>query len=388
MSDANLVSSPENDHAAQASSIMLAMPARTQVFGPAYLDRVVRVDRPLVDPERSAPLDQSVDGSWKFGKGHGLTIVDPEGSSIAVSPPADWPGPSGEVTLSRRLGDEPPGWSRTVSPLSWHDDLGGMGAGYASAFGGELVSALGPAADPMSAAITDLLTQAGILHRPIRVDHPADWTLLLTSGPFGDKLPIGFRGCHASLASLGATPEPVDLRVVASHPNRLAAEALRAPGARVRFFAPASRNMTDRDLPVTRFADAIDILCCNRREWETLEGREEVAWQVSILAVTDGANGSVVRYMTPEGEAGRLVVSAFPRANPPKDTNRAGEAYASTLVTSLLEGGWTPGASDPALDQSAGLRASAAAALVLDRVEFGFPSRGEIEAALQRGSIA
>jgi ribokinase len=146
--------------------------------------------------------------------------------------------------------------------------------------------------------------------------------------------------------------------------------------------------MTDRDLPVTKFADAIDILCCNRREWESLEGREEVAWQVSILAVTDGANGSVVRYMTPEGEPGRVVIPAFPRARPPQDTNRAGEAYASTLVSTLLEGGWTPGASEPALVGAAALRASVAAALVLDRRAFGFPNPAEVDAALQRGSIS
>jgi hypothetical protein len=34
------------------------------------------------------------------------------------------------------------------------------------------------------------------------------------------------------------------------------------------------------------------------------------------------------------------------------------------------------------------LRASAAAALVLDRVEFGFPEEGEIEAALRDGKVA
>ena len=38
------------------------MSRRIQVFGPAYLDRVVRVDRPLHDPDKAHPLDQSVDG--------------------------------------------------------------------------------------------------------------------------------------------------------------------------------------------------------------------------------------------------------------------------------------------------------------------------------------
>ena len=56
-----------------------------------------------------------------------------------------------------------------------------------------------------------------------------------------------------------------------------------------------------------RFAESVDVLCCNRREWESLDDREEVAWRVSILAVTDGPHGSVVRFTTPEGRgrAGR-----------------------------------------------------------------------------------
>ena len=42
---------------------MTASPPTTLVFGPAYLDRVIRVDRPLVDPELGdRPLDESIDG--------------------------------------------------------------------------------------------------------------------------------------------------------------------------------------------------------------------------------------------------------------------------------------------------------------------------------------
>ena len=40
---------------------------RVSVFGPAYLDRVLRVDQPLLDPALGPPLDQSVEGAWKFG---------------------------------------------------------------------------------------------------------------------------------------------------------------------------------------------------------------------------------------------------------------------------------------------------------------------------------
>ncbi len=355
-----------------------------RVFGPAYLDRVVHVDRPLSAPG-SPPLDQSKDGAWTFGPG--LRIRDPGGASLTVELSPGWAGPTGVAELSGPLGT----CSGSVLGMSWHDDLGGMGAGYAAAFGGDLVCALGPEADPTSRAVVALLEESGVRHRPIRVAEPADWTLLVTSGPFGDKLPVGFRGCHAAVDSLeGPVREAggCDLRVVASLPNRLAAEALREPGADVRFFAPASRNMTDREVPVAGFVEWVDVLCCNRGEWEALEDREQVAWQVAILAVTDGPNGCLVRFTTPEGEAGRVEVPAFPRAYPPGDTNRAGEAFAAALVGALLDGGWSNGVVSQALVREAAVRASAAAALVLDRTRFGFPSADEIDAALRAGRVA
>lgn len=364
------------------------MSRAVQVFGPAYLDRVLLVDQPLVDPRFSRSLDQSVDGTWKFGRA-GLTMMDAEGSTLTVDLPADWPGPTGELTLSGKLGDGPGGWSRRVRGLAWHDDLGGMGAGYAAALGGELVGALGGTDDPMSRAVASLLEKYGVVHEPIRIpERAADWTLLITSGPFGDKLPVGFRGCHVSLEGLAVhTNESCDLRVVASLPNRLAAEALSAPGAKIRLFAPTTRNMVDREPAVSEFTEAIDVVCCNLREWELLEDREEVAWQVSILAVTDGPRGSLVRFTTPQGEPGRVRVPVFPRERPPRDTNRAGEAFASCLIASLLAGGWVPGVADEELVRAAAERAAAAAALVLDRTEFGFPNDTEIDEALRAGVV-
>jgi ribokinase len=367
-----------------------AMTRRVQVFGPAYLDRVLRIDRPLLAPALSPPLDQSVDGSWEFGSG--LRLIDPDGKTVEIEPPLGWPGPWGAVRLSRPFPgiDDSASWPRLVRGLQWHDDLGGMGAGFASALEGELISVLGPEDDPTSRAVADRLALARIVHRPIRIaGHSADWTLLITSAEFGDKLPIGFRGCHAALAGLPAgIVGASDLRVVASLPNRLAAEALREPGATVRFFAPAMRNMLDREPPISGFARSIDVLACNRQEWENLADREEVAWRVSILAITSGPRGSVVRFTTPEGEAGRVEVSAFPRAHPPRDTNRAGEAYAATLLRCLLDRGWEPGVAAPELVRTAAERASAAAALVLDRADFGFPTPDEIDAALREGRIA
>jgi ribokinase len=327
-----------------------------------------------------------------FGENaEGLILVDPGGRSIALELPGDWPGPTGRILLASPLvePDRGPAWSRTAHAVSWHDDLGGMGAGYAAALGGALVSALGPENDPTSAAVARLLARHAIVHTPIRLDgHTADWTLLVTSGGFGDKLAIGFRGCHAVLRLEAlAGGAACDLRVVAALPNPLAAAVLRQPGADVRFFAPAMRNMRDRDDPVGRFAENIDVVACNRREWERLEDREAVAWQVSILAITDGPRGSSVRFTTPTGEAGMVTVPAFPRAAPPGDTNRAGEAYAATLIATLLDSGWTPGVAEESLVRHAAERAAAAAALVLDRLEFGFPEPAAIDAALRAGRV-
>jgi ribokinase len=368
------------------------MSRRITVYGPAYLDRVLRVDGPLVDPDLGPPLDQSVDGQSRFGGGGGLRVCDPSGFEIAAECPSDWPGPMGRIDLDRVLRTGATG-RRSVRGISWRDDLGGMGAGFASALGGTLVSALGPEPDPTSLMISDLMKSARIAHRVIRVEgHSADWTLLLTSGGHGDKLAVGFRGCHAAIrpdqidATLGET---CDVLVVAALPNRLASRILKAADARLRFFAPAMRNMLDAECPISGFAGSIDVLCCNRREWEGLDDREEVAWRVSILAITDGPAGSIVRFTGPTGDSGRLVVPAFPRSQPPRDTNRAGESYASTLLATLLDHAWSPegGVIDADLIGLGTRRASAAAALVLDRVDFGFPSSREIDAAIADGRI-
>jgi ribokinase len=363
------------------------------VFGPAYLDRVLLVDRPLVDPACGPPLDQSVDGEWRFTGLGTIEVIDRAGNSIRIVLPEDWPGPFGSVVVSAEACPQA-GVKRIVKGLSWTDDLGGMGAGYAFALGGTLSSALGSADDPTSQVVARLLARQAIDHKPVRLeDYPADWTLLLSSGGHGDKLAMGFRGCHAALPP-GAFDDRLDLgceiRVVAALPNSLAARILSAPGARCRLFAPAMRNMLDRDCPVPSFAGSVDVLCCNRREWDALIDREEAAWRVSILVVTDGPAGSWARFTGMEGDARSVRLPAFPRDRPPRDTNRAGEAFAATLVSTLLRDGWDPasGVAEESLMRQAMLRASAAAALVLDRADFGFPTLEDIEAALRAGRVS
>lgn len=172
---------------------------RVEVFGPAYLDRVLRVDRPLLDPSLGPPYDQSTDGAWKFTRAGRIDVIDPSGYTLELELPGDWPGPAGEISLASRLREGAVG-KRRLRALEWHDDLGGMGAGYAAALHGTLSSVLGPENDPTSEAVSRRLNESGITHCATRVpDHPADWTLLITSGEFGDKLPIGFRGCHQAV---------------------------------------------------------------------------------------------------------------------------------------------------------------------------------------------
>ncbi len=367
---------------------------RVVVFGPAYLDRVLRVDRPLIDPEFGPPLDQSVDGVSEFGESLGLELMDPSGYTIEVELQDDWPGPRGMIRWDRPIREALKAGRRFVRGIAWQDDLGGMGAGYASALKGRLTSALGSETDPTSRVVARKLVEYGVDHDPIRVvEAAADWTLLVTSGEYGDKLPIGFRGCHMRLTPRMFAPklsEPCDLRVVASLPNSLAARLLFAPEAGLRFFAPTMRNMDDGDCPVSSFAAAIDVLSCNRREWEAMSDPEEVSRLVSIVIVTDGAAGSEIRSTEPNGEPACFHIPAFPRDHAPRDTNRAGEAFASTFVSTLLDSGWIAARRvvEASLIRMASERASAAAALVLDRLDFGFPSNEEIDAALHAGRVS
>ncbi len=147
--------------------------------------------------------------------------------------------------------------------------------------------------------------------------------------------------------------------------------------------------MIDRDHSLALFADCIDLLCCNRTEWDALEDRKVVAARVPILAITDGPRGIDLQFTSPAGEPGRIHIPAFRRDRPPRDTNRAGEAFASTLVAALLDGGWDGSARAVAegLVRKAAERASAAAALVLDRLDFGFPLLEEIATALCAGRV-
>ncbi len=286
--------------------------------------------------------------------------------------------------------------ARTVEAVEEAIDLGGMGAGFASALDGELVSAVGTGEnggsepDRLGRVILERLARLGVKGRPVIVPGKAtDWTLIVSSGPFGDKLAVGFRGCHAAVERFPAEAlaDRCDLCVVAGWPNRLLDQALRHVEAPVKFLAPALRNMKDEEMPLDRLAGRFHILSCNRGEWASLRNPETVLRETPLVAITDGPDGATIHFHRSPSNPASLAIPVFPRDRPPRDTNRAGEAFASALVTTLLDRGWTPGPTDPALVQAAALRASASAALVLDREDFGFPTTEEIDEALKVGRV-
>lgn len=367
------------------------MTSRVLVYGPAYLDRVLRVEGPLVGPDGGGPLDRSVQARSLAPGGPTLILEDSEGSTLEIRPPSEWPGPSGTLRLGSPM-TTPGGWRREVHGREWLDDLGGMGAGFAKAFGGVLVSALGDSEDPMTARIRSLLSGCGIDSRPVAVPgRQADWTLLVTSGPSGDKLPVGFRGCHSAITwlpvprDLGFKPELV---VAAGLSNALVEPRLREARGSVRLWAPSLRSLEDSEFPPSRLAGAVDVMTCNREEWAVLADPRPLEELVWVRSVSDGPRGASVYFRAPDGSAQEVKIPAFPRDRPPSDTNRAGEAFASTLVRTLLDSGWRPGPADPELVRRAAIRASAASALVIGMERFGFPTSDEVDRAVERGRVS
>ena len=139
-----------------------------------------------------------------------------------------------------------------------------------------------------------------------------------------------------------ASEKPCRLLVVAALPNRLIADALEHP-ASIRVVAPAMRNVSDRNVPLPSLAGRFDVMSLNRREWEAIQDSEAILEKTSIVVVTDGPHGCRVFSRDDEGRPQSLAIPAFPRAAPPRDTNRAGEAFASSFLKVLLHENWQPG---------------------------------------------
>lgn len=363
---------------------------KVAVFGPAYLDRVLMADGPLRDdPERPA-IDRSAEAvavEPSPSDSATLILTDGGGRIRFERLPADWPGPLGTVRIATSglvLEGE-----AVVGVQSWHDDLGGMGAGFAAALGGKLHLILGDRADPATIAIERLLNEQDVAFDPIhRWERPSDWTLMVSSGRHGDKLPIGFRGVLNDAPGFARSGDRVDLLVVASLSNRLMESALESRAARVKVLAPAIRNVRDSEPRFSALAGRVDVLCLNRGEWLACPDRDVIAETLALLVVTDGPQGARIRFRVPEDGIVEIHVPAFSRERPPADTNRAGETFASSLLHGLWHGGWRGGETSRSLLESVAQRASVASSLQLDLPRFAFPDDHAIDRAVRHGRVS
>jgi ribokinase len=360
------------------------------VYGPAYLDIILRVAEPLADPA----LDGGSDAELVRDdcRSDSLTIRCPNGSTLTITNLDPDQHPTG--TAIARHDCLPNGYALRTAAAETSLDLGGMGAGFAAALGGRLVSAIPARDDAAKAQVLAAIRAAGIDHRPVAVDVPnADRTIIVSSGPHGDKLPLGLRGCHAAMtATLAFEPGVWGIVVAASLQNDLLAHLLKKHPHSLRVLAPTSRNCRDREIPIGSMADSVDLLVCNVGEWDSMNFDDRKAWQSSaaILSITDGPNGGIISYWS-ENAGTRIShhEPAFPRSVPPVDTNRAGEAYAAGLVRGLVERGWSIDRRTVAQRQirEAAHEAAAAAGLVIGMAEFGFPDDEQVSAAIRAGKI-
>ncbi|MFM7315567.1 MAG: carbohydrate kinase family protein, partial [bacterium] len=262
------------------------------------------------------------------------------------------------------------------------EEIGGMGAGYAHLLDATLISCLPEKSCPIKNRIQYLIQANSISHQTILISNTeTDWTLLVSSGRHGDKLPIGLRGCHDRLKTTSAIPPGpyADVVVVASLRNELMLKLLKQHSGAIRMLSPALRNCYPDSNTITldEMAEYAEILAVNRFEWLAMGESARTAWESSgaIISVTDGPGGATVSWRGPGGKRECHYEPAFPRSIAPVDTNRAGEAFSGTLLSELTKMGWPGRGHSPSREmiEKATKIASVAAGLTIQISGFGFP---------------
>jgi sugar/nucleoside kinase (ribokinase family) len=344
---------------------------RPLIFGPAYLDVVLTLDRPLLAD--GPTLDQSLPAARLTPRDDGVVeVTEPAGDRLTcLLPPgsAEWAAAYElcEPVLARtRPGQVLVGEYPVVRAVR---QLGGMGAGYAKALGGLLRMPVGD--DAVGCEVLRLLAAHGIDAVPALLPGCASDTSLLLQTSSGDKLAIGVRRAmtrwqageedHALAKGAGAL-------VFCGAPNALLAAVLeQSPDIPV-MCAPALRNACDRSVPLAALAAKIDYLTLNVLEWVQLEDRERLRREVPVITVTEGARGS--RVLLGERE---IHLPAAP-VHGPVDTNRAGETYGAVFFQILRRTcpDFPRGVTAEAAEQAAHCAAMQAAKQLALR-EFGFP---------------
>ncbi len=309
---------------------------KTVIFGPAYLDTVVKINGKII-AELSAPLDQSLPViSIMPDDSRRVRIVSDIGDDVII-PLADYSAcVSGEYRLregilSRRCGDNCPPVKITLTADACFQQLGGMGAGYAKSLGGTLRMPLGD--DSLGENLREMLANCGIVSSPaILPGHTSDSTLLIQSHT-GDKLAAGYRD-----ALLHWQPDEDDFKLAKMAENIIFCGGLNSFTGKILsadinvpvMCAPSMRNIDDTAFPLADFAAKIDYLTMNALEWSHLKRQDEIINNIPLITITDGARGCDIYLYGKE-----YFYPALPHPGP-VDTNRAGETYAATIWKAVL----------------------------------------------------
>lgn len=385
------MTAPESSQS--ASNVQLSK-CNTLVFGPAYLDNVVRINTPIV-PDRSRIIDIGANGRWTPDASGAIDIFDVDGGRLTIKLPNEQNAISGRYEIQGVLPND--FFPNCIVADQIDSDLGGMGAGYAAALQARLVYCRGNSEDPITERVKSCLDQYAIENQSVVVSHcNSDWTLLISSGNYGDKMPIGMRGCHdsatvKSLLAAAAIQSP-EVVVVASLRNDLMRDLLKFYKNSIRVLAPAIRNCREQAVLLSQCALDCELLTLNEAEWAMLGPSNQQQFMASnaIICVTQGPSGTTINWRVSTGERHFYHEPAFPRTVPPNDTNRAGEAFGSAFLKSLLQSGWCRAYNQPDLEmiQRAARLASVTAGLTINITSFGFPSDDQTRSAIANGMIS
>ncbi len=365
------------------------------VYGPAYLDIVVRVDKPLI-ADQCHVIDHGGNGIFTpsvFSREkHNIAITDTHGHKLIINE-----AKNADICGEFQIIDSVLNFSsQNVNATEVIEDLGGMGAGFAKILNAMLISCLPSENCPVRGKVIQLLLENQIQLQPVYLEKTkTDWTLLISSGAFGDKMPIGLRGCHeiVRLDQLHLNNAAADISVVASLPNQIMLGLLKNSSSSIRMLVPSLRNCIPEKSPVSigQMAQFAEVFAVNRTEWLALGEAAQTAWlgSAAIISISDGPGGADISWRGLDGRREYHHEAAFPRDVKPIDTNRAGEAFAGNFLRALVEMGWKGKASNisEAMIKSASKIASAAAGLTIQIPRFGFPSINEIKMTIQRGII-
>jgi ribokinase len=312
--------------------------SRIMVFGPAYLDRVLTLTHPLLPAADAPSFDQSLPAvSVEPLAEPRVYLCGPSGDALVfhLPPTSACPGMRftlQEPVLARLCAERPvPCVTGDYTVESVLLQLGGMGAGYAKACHGVLRAPFG--ADETGRLVQTLLQEARIDVAPTILPGCQSDTSLIILSPRAEKLAVGVRDALRHWRYVDedyALASKARALIFCGAPNAFAVQILGQGLSAAVMYAPSMRNIDESVVPLAALTPYIHYLAMNALEWANLADQQSCLQTIPLISVTDGARGSRV-YV--HGRVIDIPAVAHPA---PRDTNRAGETYASTLFKALL----------------------------------------------------